>query len=123
MSRGKCDFYAQVLLGRFRHRYNVRSFLGEGAKKRVYLTNGVREYIIWRTKAKAIDWFILRDGKYETLAAEGRIYKSEAFPGLWLDTAAMLGGDLAGVFAVLQQGMATPEHAAFVARLTSARQP
>ena len=94
-----------------------------GAKKRVYLTNGVREYIIWRTKAKAIDWFILRDGKYETLAAEGRIYKSEAFPGLWLDTAAMLGGDLAGVFAVLQQGIATPEHAAFVARLASARQP
>jgi hypothetical protein len=93
------------------------------AKKRVYLANGVREYIIWRIEDDAIDWFILRDGKYEALAAEGGIRKSEVFPGLWLDTAAMLRGDLAGVFAVLQEGVATPEHAAFVARLTSARQP
>ena len=93
------------------------------AKKRVYLANGVREYIIWRTKDDVIDWFILRDGKYEPLPVAEGVYKSEAFPGLWLDTAAMLRGDLAGVFAVLQQGMATPEHAAFVARLTSARQP
>ena len=93
------------------------------AKKRVYLANGVREYIIWRTEAEIIDWFILRDGKYEPLAVVAGVYKSESFPGLWLDTAAMLRGDLAGVFAVLQQGMATPEHAAFVARPTSARQP
>jgi Uma2 family endonuclease len=91
------------------------------AKKRVYLANGVREYIIWRTEAGVIDWFVLRDGKYEPLPLAGGVYKSEAFPGLWLDTAAMLRGDLAGVFAVLQQGMATPEHAAFVARLTPAR--
>ena len=93
------------------------------AKKRVYLANGVREYIIWRTKDDVIDWFILRDGKYEPLSLAEGVYKSEAFPGLWLDTAAMLRGDLAGVFAVLQQGMATPEHVAFVARLTSARLP
>ena len=91
------------------------------AKKRVYLANGVREYIIWRTKDDVIDWFILRDGKYEPLPLAEGVYKSEAFPGLWLDTAAMLRGDLAGVFAVLHQGMATPEHAAFVARLTSPR--
>jgi hypothetical protein len=81
----------------------------------------VREYIIWRTEAGVIDWFILRDGKYEPLPPTEGVYKSEAFPGLWLDTAAMLRGDLAGVFAVLQRGMATPDHAAFVARLTSAR--
>ena len=93
------------------------------SKKRVYLANGVREYVIWRIEDDAIDWFVLRDGKYDALATEAGIRKSEAFPGLWLDTAAMLRGDLAGVFAVLQQGMATPEHAAFVARLTSARQP
>ena len=93
------------------------------AKKRVYLANGVREYIIWRTEAGVIDWFILRDGKYEPLPLTEGVYKSEAFPGLWLDTAAMLRGDLAGVFSILQQGMATPEHAAFVERLTSSQQP
>ena len=54
------------------------------AKMRVYRANGVREYIIWRTKDEAIDWFILRDGKYESLVAEQGIYKSVVFPGLWL---------------------------------------
>ena len=89
------------------------------AKKRVYLANGVREYIIWRTEARAVDWFILRDDQYEPLPLAEGVYKSEAFPGLWLDTATMLSGDLASVFATLHRGMATPEHAAFVERLTS----
>ena len=83
----------------------------------------MREYIIWRTVTNAIDWFILLDGKYEPLRPVKGVYKSETFPGLWLDTAAMLRGDLAQVFATLQQGMATPEHGAFVARLAAARQP
>ena len=93
------------------------------AKKRVYLANGVREYIIWRIEDDAIDWFILCDGNYESLVAEEGIHKSEVYPGLWLDTAAMLRRDLAGAFAILKQGIATPEHAAFVTRLNSARQP
>ena len=42
------------------------------------------------------------------------------FPGLWLDPAALLRKDLAGVLAVLERGLATPEHAAFVARLADA---
>ncbi len=79
------------------------------------------EYIIWRTEAEVIDWFILRDGKYEPLPLDSGVYKREVFPGLWLDTAAMLRGDLAFVFAILQPGMATPGHAAFVARLASPR--
>jgi Putative restriction endonuclease len=93
------------------------------AKKRVYLANWVREYIIWRIEDEAIDWFVLRDGRYESLVADEGIHKSVVFPGLWLDMGAMLRRDLAGVFAVLQQGMATPEHAAFVARLASTRLP
>jgi hypothetical protein len=48
--------------------------------------------------------------------AEG-LLKSEIFPGLWLDPAALLRGDLATVLAVVQRGLASPEHAAFVARL------
>ena len=43
--------------------------------------------------------------------------RSEAFPGLWLDPAALLAGDLPRALAVLQQGIATPEHASFVASL------
>jgi hypothetical protein len=48
---------------------------------------------------------------------EAGLYKSEVFPGLWLDPAALVRGDLASVLQTLQQGLASPEHAAFVARL------
>jgi hypothetical protein len=39
------------------------------------------------------------------------------FPGLWLDPAALLRRDGKRVREVLDQGLATPEHAAFVAKL------
>lgn len=88
------------------------------AKLHVYCRNGVREYVVWRIKDQAIDWFLLREGRYERLAttAEGH-YHSEVFPGLWLDPAALVRGDMATVARVAQQGLASPEHAAFVARL------
>jgi len=88
------------------------------AKLRVYRRNGVCEYIVWRVLDKEIDWFTLRSGQYERLPldAEG-LYRSEVFPGLWLDPAALLRGDLAAVLAVVQRGLASPEHAAFAARL------
>jgi Uma2 family endonuclease len=88
------------------------------AKLRVYRRNGVREYIVWRVLEREIDWFVLRAGQYErlSLGAEG-LYCSEVFPGLWLDPAALLRGDLATVLAVVQRGLASPEHAAFAVRL------
>ena len=63
-----------------------------------------------------IDWFVLREGRYEILraAADGTLC-SPSFPGLWLDTAALLRGDLSSVLAVLQLGLNSPEHSAFIA--------
>jgi Uma2 family endonuclease len=81
-----------------------------------YRRNGVREYIVWRVWDAEIDWFVLRTGRYERLPLADGIYKSEVFPGLWLDSAAVLGGDMARVLEVLQQGLASTEHAAFVDR-------
>ena len=90
-------------------------------KLAVYRRHGVREYIVWRTLDNAIDWFVLRDGRYERLSpGDSGVYKSESFPGLWLDAAAMLQGDLAGVLKTLGEGLATLEHAEFVQRLTQA---
>ncbi|MFO0844968.1 MAG: hypothetical protein U0797_21670 [Gemmataceae bacterium] len=87
-----------------------------------YHRNGVRlEYVLWRVEEDAIDWFALRGGQYDPLPLVQGAYRSEALPGLWLDPAAMLKQDLAQVLAVLQQGVATPEHAAFVAQLQSAK--
>jgi Uma2 family endonuclease len=91
------------------------------AKLAAYQRNGVGEYIVWRVRDAAIDWFTLREGRYQPLPldAAGR-YRSEVFPGLWLDPAAMRRGDLRAIDAALQEGIATPEHAAFVQQLEQA---
>jgi Uma2 family endonuclease len=93
-----------------------------GGKQAAYLRNGVLEYVVWRVLDRAVDWFVRRDDRYELLApgADG-ILRSEAFPGLWLDPAALISGDSAGVLAMLQQGIASAEHAEFVARLGARR--
>jgi Uma2 family endonuclease len=91
-------------------------------KFEVYQRHGVREYIIWRVLDQEIDWFILREGNYDRLQpGPDGILRSEVFPGLWLDAAAMIRGDLAHVLEVVQQGTKSPEHTAFVARLKARR--
>ncbi len=88
------------------------------AKLHAYRRNGVREYIVWRVLEQAIDWFVLRAGQYEPLPVDANgLLRSEVFPGLWLDPAALLRGELATVLAIVQQGLASPEHTTFVARL------
>jgi Uma2 family endonuclease len=88
------------------------------AKMNVYRRTQVCEYVVWRVLDRAIDWFVQRQGRFENLVpASDGLLRSEAFPGLWLDADALVCGDLARVLAVVQQGAASPEHAAFVARL------
>ena len=91
------------------------------AKLDLYRRSGVREYIAWRTTDRQFDWFALRDSKFEplTIGADGLI-RSQVFPGLWLDVGAMLGDEMACVLAKLQEGLASPEHAEFVAKLKRA---
>jgi len=87
-------------------------------KLNVYRRHGVREYIVWRVLDETIDWFILREGRFDRLEPDASgIYKSEVFPGLWLDAPALLRGDQAGVLNVLNEGLASSEHAEFVGRL------
>ena len=85
-------------------------------KAEVYRRTGVREYIIWRVLDEEIDWFVLRDERFVALVpdAEG-VYRSEVFPGLWLDAAALIRGDRKRLREVLGRGISSPEHAAFVA--------
>jgi Uma2 family endonuclease len=91
------------------------------AKLNIYCRYGVREYVVWRVYDQAIDWFVRRAGRYERLplTAANR-YESDVLPGLWLDPAALMAGNMLAVAQVVQQGIATPEHAAFVARLQQA---
>jgi hypothetical protein len=90
-------------------------------KLRVYRRNHVQEYLVWRVLDRAVDWFVLRQTQYEHLAPglDG-IYRSETFPGLWLDAAPLTRLDVRAVLQCAQRGMASPEHAVFVARLAQA---
>jgi len=61
---------------------------------------------------------VLREVSYQLLTPNPvGIFRSPFFAGLWLDTAALLRGDLSRVFAVVHQGLQHPDHASFVARL------
>ncbi len=89
-------------------------------KKRVYARNGVQEYVAVQTYEQRIDWFALEDTVYQPLTPDDDgVLRSRVFPGLWLDTDAFWAGDLARLLAVLQEGIASPEHEAFVAGLQS----
>jgi Uma2 family endonuclease len=93
-----------------------------GPKLEDYERAGVLEYIVRAVEPDEVFWFVLRNGRFDDLepGADG-IYRSEVFPGLWLDPVALLAGDRKRLRAVVDLGCATPEHAAFVARLAEAR--
>ncbi len=88
------------------------------AKLNVYRRAGVQEYIVWRTQDQELDWFRLREGKYEWLAADAEgIVRSEIFPGLHLAGYALLEGKLELVLAELQKGIGSAAHQEFRATL------
>jgi len=87
-----------------------------------YEKNNILEYIVWRVEDEEIDWFILKARKYKRLTAKDGIYRSKVFPGLWLDSDAMITGNLAKVLDVVQQGIASEEHQRFVTKLSKQKQ-
>lgn len=92
------------------------------SKLRVYKRSQVVEYLIWRTLDREVDWFHLQGSDYQRIVPDSSgILRSILFPGLWLDVPALIGGDMAGVLKVLTAGLASPEHADFVARLKNSR--
>ena len=94
-----------------------------GDKKRAYRRSGVQEYIVWQVFDQKIDWFQLQDGDYVSLVPDKQgIVQSQVFPGLWLDVEAMLQAEMRSVLAVLQTGIDTAAHQAFVQQLTAGSQ-
>ena len=87
-------------------------------KLRAYRRNGVREYLVWLTQEKAFHWYVLRAGEYVQQAPDelGILY-SQVFPGLQLAVEALLTGDMQRVLAVLQKGIVSETHRAFVQKL------
>jgi len=90
----------------------------------VYRRAGVLEYLVWRTEELRFDWFVLADEEYQSNQPDAAgIIRSRAFPGLWLDVTALLAMNAPRVMEVLQAGLASPEHAAFIAKLKGPGKP
>jgi Uma2 family endonuclease len=89
-----------------------------GDKKNAYRRNGVQEYLVWQTFENRLSWFRLEEEAYVSIApAPDGIIRSTVFPGLWLEVAALLDGQMMTVLNTLQAGLTTPEHQAFVQSL------
>jgi Uma2 family endonuclease len=87
-------------------------------KKQVYRRNGVKEYIVWQVLDDRLSWFYLENGEYLDLPIdENGILRSRVFPGLWLAASELLEGNMQQVLAVLQSGLNSAEHQAFVQQL------
>ena len=84
-----------------------------------YQANGVREYLVWRTLDQAFDWFRLEGREFRLQIPENGVVKSQLFPGLWLDTQALLAKNVPQLYGTLEQGMATPEYLAFAAAVAA----
>lgn len=87
-------------------------------KLRAYRRNGVLEYLVLAAFEQEFHWFNWQGGddRLITVDSDG-ILRSKLFPGMWLDPPRLWQRDVAGILAVLQRGLATPEHAQFVQRL------
>lgn len=88
------------------------------AKLREYERAGVREYVVHAVSGAEVHWFATADGRFEPLGRDpDGLIRSRAFPGLWFDVDAFLRDDDRALIAALNLGLASPEHAAFVAEL------
>ena len=93
-----------------------------GPKRDEYERAGVQEYVVRSVDPDEILWHLLEDGRYVVLSPDQEgVFRSQVFPGLWLDPKALLAGDRAANRAALDRGLQTPEHAAFVAKLAAIR--
>jgi Uma2 family endonuclease len=93
-----------------------------GPKFEDYRRAGVREYVVVAIDPEEVFWFVRRGDRLVPLPpGPDGVFRSEVFPGLWLDPCALFADDIDRLIATLDQGRATPEHADFVALLAARR--
>jgi hypothetical protein len=88
-------------------------------KKPRYALAGVLEYIVLCLDPLRLYWFDLQGKQDLAPDAEGT-FRSNVFPGLWLDGPALLARDYRRSMAALSQGMESSEYHEFAARLVKA---
>ena len=93
-----------------------------GPKLADYERAGVREYLVVLIDPDEVAWHVREGDRLLRIAPDpDGLYRSRAFPGLWLDPAALLRDDGASLITTLERGLATAEHDDFAARLAGFR--
>jgi Uma2 family endonuclease len=124
------EYGGQVWVDEKEYLHGAPEWLGEvsdstesidlNSKKKDYEAAGVREYLVVAVRTQEVYWFVRQRGKFNDLApGSDGILRSEVFPGLWLDPNALLKRNGKRMLAVLRRGLASDEHAAFVAKLAA----
>jgi hypothetical protein len=83
---------------------------------------GVLEYVVLSLRPDEVVWHRLAEGRLVAVHVDpDGLHRSSTFPGLWLDPAALIARDTGRLRQAVDLGRATPDHAAFVARLSADR--
>ncbi|MCH8828943.1 MAG: Uma2 family endonuclease [Planctomycetes bacterium] len=86
------------------------------AKRAEYARHGVLEYLVLNLKDERVHWFDLTADRELQPDADG-IIRVKTFPGLWIDTAALMKRDHNRLAQTLAAGTSSPQHAEFVQHL------
>lgn len=100
---------------------NSTASIDLGAKKADYDAAGAREYLVILARERRVVWYVREGSGAFTEQTPGRrgLLTSAVFPGLQLTSRAFFARDGGPLLAVLDAGLASPEHAAFVAELAT----
>ncbi len=90
------------------------------SKRNDYARYGVREYLVLSLEEPKLYWFDLTKQELLQPDSDG-IIRLRTFPGLWIHEAALLAKNFQQLMSTLELGLATQQHADFVARLQAAK--
>lgn len=90
-------------------------------KRDDYESAGVQEYLVLSIEERQLYWFHFTKKKMIRPNRQG-VSCSLVFPGLWIDNAALMARESARLIDVVQQGLASRPHTAFVKRLQATHQ-
>jgi Uma2 family endonuclease len=97
-------------------------YIDLGPKLIDYEQAGVLEYVVRALDPDEVLWFQQDQGSLALIPPDtDGLYRSKAFPGLWLDPRALLQGQTRQLRSVLDLGLSTHQHGEFTARLTASR--
>jgi Uma2 family endonuclease len=89
-------------------------------KREAYEQAGVQEYLVVIVRDAQVRWLRLEGGRYVDVPADVEgVFRSRVFPGLWLNSKALLAEDSKLVLETLGKSLASPEHAEFVRQLAA----